>query len=119
LAKKNGENFVVKGSGKPLRQFIYSEDLARLMMRSLLEYDGKDSLILADEKEYSIGEVAGMIARAYGMEDRMVFDQSSADGQYKKTANVGKLKDGYGELKFVEMEEGIKSVVRWFIEKQN
>jgi GDP-L-fucose synthase len=115
LAKKNGENFVVKGSGKPLRQFIYSEDLARLMMWSLLEYEGKDSLILADEKEYSIGEVAGLIGRAFGMEERIVYDQSSADGQYRKTASNEKLKKLFGEFKFVNMEEKIKDVVEWFI----
>jgi GDP-L-fucose synthase len=115
LAKKNGENFVVKGSGKPLRQFIYSEDLARLMMWSLLEYEGKDSLILADEKEYSIGDVAGLIGRAFGMEERIVFDQSSADGQYRKTASNEKLKKLYGKFKFVNMEEKIKEVVEWFI----
>lgn len=120
LAKKDGENFVVKGSGKPLRQFIYSEDLARLMMWSLLEYKGKDSVILADEKEYSIGEVARMIAKAFGIEDRMVFDESFSDGQYKKTANVGKLRENYGvELKLRDIEDGVKSAVEWFIEIQN
>jgi GDP-L-fucose synthase len=115
LAKKNGENFVVKGSGKPLRQFIYSEDLARLMMWSLLEYQGKDSLILADEKEYTIGEVAGMIAKAFGIEDKMIFDENCADGQYKKTASTEKLKKLYGKYEFVNMEEKVKEVVEWFI----
>ena len=36
LAKQNNEKFVVRGTGKPLRQFIYSDDLARLMMKVLL-----------------------------------------------------------------------------------
>jgi GDP-L-fucose synthase len=114
LAKKNGENFVVRGSGKPLRQFIYSEDLARLMMWSLLSYDGKDSLILADEKEWSIEEVAGMIARAFGVEDKMVFDTSKEDGQYKKTASTEKLKKLYENFEFVDMDEKIVEVVEWF-----
>jgi GDP-L-fucose synthase len=116
LAKRDGTDFVVKGSGKPLRQFIYNEDLARLMMWSLLKYDGKDSLILADEKEWSIGEVAGMIARAFGMENRMVFDTSKEDGQFKKTASMEKLKKLYDGYQFVDMKEKIKGVVEWFCE---
>jgi GDP-L-fucose synthase len=114
LAKKEGTDFVVKGSGKPLRQFIYSEDLAKLMMWSLLEYDGKDSLILADEKEWSIGDVARMIACEFGMEDRMVFDTSKEDGQYRKTASTEKLNNiNHNEMK--DIKEGINDIVRWFL----
>jgi GDP-L-fucose synthase len=108
----------VKGSGKPLRQFIYSEDLAMLMMWSLLEYGDKDSIILADENEWSIGEVAGMIAKAFDMEDRIVFDISKEDGQYKKTASTEKLKKLYGEFEFVDMEKKISEVVEWFCRNQ-
>jgi len=115
LAKKEGIDFVVKGSGKPLRQFIYSEDLAKLMMWSLLEYGGKDSLILADEKESSIGEVAGMIARAFWMEDKMGFDTSKEDGQYRKTASTERLKKLFGEFEFVDMEKKIGEVVGWYL----
>ena len=114
LAKKEGTEFVVKGSGKPLRQFIYSEDLARLMMWSLLEYNGKDSLILADEKEYSIEDVAGIIADAFGMEDRMLFDKTKEDGQYKKTASTEKLKKLYENYIFVDIKEKIREVVKSF-----
>ena len=65
LAKQNKERFQVYGSGSPLRQFIYSIDLAKLLMWSLLEYHEKDSIILADreETEISIEQVARMIAR--------------------------------------------------------
>jgi GDP-L-fucose synthase len=114
LAKKNGENFVVRGSGNPLRQFIYSEDLARLIMWSLLEYEGSDSLILADKKEYGIGEVARMIAEAFGMEDKIIFDKSSEDGQFMKTASNEKLKKLYEEFEFKDLKKGMKEVIKWF-----
>lgn len=114
LAKRDGENFVVKGSGKPLRQFIYSEDLARLILWTLFEYKEKDSIILADETEWSIGDIARMIGCEFGMEDRIVFDTSQADGQFKKTACTGKLKKLYGDFRFVDMEEKINEVVEWF-----
>ena len=114
LAKRDGLDFVVKGSGTPLRQFIYSEDLAKLMIWCLLEYGDKESLILADEKEWSIGDVARMIARAFGMEDRIVFDSSKEDGQFRKTASTEKLKLCKDNYEFVELEDKIKEIIEWF-----
>lgn len=114
LSKRDGTDFVVRGSGKPLRQFIYSEDLARLMMWSLLEYNEKDSLILADEKEWSIGEVAGMIAKAFDMEDRIVFDTSKEDGQYKKTISCKKLCQANTYFTFSNFREKLIEIVSWF-----
>jgi GDP-L-fucose synthase len=46
LAQQKNEKFIVCGTGKPLRQFIYSIDLATLMMWTLEHYDSLDTLIL-------------------------------------------------------------------------
>ena len=51
IAKKNKETFVVCGSGKPLRQFIYSTDLARLMMWGLEYYNDNPKLFYKDEQD--------------------------------------------------------------------
>ena len=47
LAKQKGEPFVIRGTGKPLRQFIYSADLAKLIVWVLEHYTDKDSIILS------------------------------------------------------------------------
>ena len=65
LAKRDQKPFVIKGTGAPLRQFIYSKDLAQLLLWSLFRYDEKDSIILASEFEYSIRDVALMIAEKF------------------------------------------------------
>ena len=118
LNKKNNEDFVVKGTGKPLRQFIYSEDLAKLTMWVLEKYEEKDSIILSvsEKDEVSIEDVARQIAKCYDYEDRIVFDDSFSDGQYKKTADNSKLISLIGEYQFTEIEEGIKKSVEWFVE---
>merc|ERR1712100_781148 len=63
-AKKNNEDFVVWGTGKPLRQFIYSRDLARLFLWVLRSYDEREPIILSvgEEDEVSIADVAYMVA---------------------------------------------------------
>ena len=118
LAKQNNEKFMVWGSGKPLRQFIYSQDLGRLIMWVLEKYDEKDSIILSvgEKEEVSIEYVARQIAKAYDYEHMIDFDITKSDGQFKKTADNSKLMNLYGEYKFMNIEEGIKRSVNWFVE---
>lgn len=119
LNKKNNDNFVVRGSGKPLRQFIYSEDLAKLIMWVLEDYNENEPIILSvdEEDEVSIGDVATLIAKEFDYEEQMVYDTSFSDGQYKKTADNNKLKTLMREkFEFTGIEQGIKKTVEWFKE---
>ena len=117
LAKQNNEKFIVRGTGKPLRQFIYSEDLARLMMKVLEDYNDKESIILSvgEKDEVSIGDIARAIAKAYDYEHMMEFDSSYSDGQYKKTADNTKLMNFIKEYNFIDIDNGIYKSVEWFI----
>lgn len=65
---------MIAGSGRPLRQFIYSRDLARLMIWALREYDEVDPIILSvpEEDEVSIEYVASLIKKIVGYEGEMV-----------------------------------------------
>jgi len=95
MLKKNNEDFIVWGTGKPLRQFIYASDLARLFVWVLREYKEIEPIILSvgEEDEVSIKDVALMIAEASGFPlERIKFDTTKADGQFKKTASNKKLK---------------------------
>lgn len=121
LAKQNNEKFIVRGTGKPLRQFIYSTDLAKLMLWVLESYDEKDSIILSvgEEEEMSIGDVARLVAKEFDYEHMMAFDDSYSDGQFKKTADNSKLMSLYSDFKFTNMEEGMRNSVKWFIDHYN
>ncbi|KAJ8976600.1 hypothetical protein NQ317_005790 [Molorchus minor] len=94
IIQQGGESFTVMGTGKPLRQFIYSLDLARLFLWVLREYNEVEPIILSvDEKsETSIKELAEEIAKSYDFKGKIVFDTTKADGQYKKTASNAKLR---------------------------
>jgi len=121
LAKQRNEKFVVWGSGKPLRQFIYSLDLARLFLWVLRTYPQIDPIILSvgEEDEVSIRDVALMIADAYGFDrSRIEFDLTKSDGQYKKTASNTKLRSFLPEFKFTPIQQAIKESVDWFVKHQ-
>ena len=120
LAKQNNEDFVIRGSGKPLRQFIFSEDIAQLIM-IILENHNEDNIILSvpESEEKSIEYIANCIAQTFDYSDRIKFDTNYSDGQYKKTVSVQKLMNLIGEFKFTSLEDGIKKTVDWFINEKN
>ena len=119
LAKQENKPFTVCGTGKPLRQFIYSLDLAKLIMWSLLDYNEKSSIILSvsEDDEVSIGDVARLVAREFDYEHNMIFDTSYSDGQFKKTADNNKLKNLLPNFEFTNINIGIKKSVEWFKNK--
>jgi len=92
LAKRDKTDFVVWGSGKPLRQFIYSQDLGALLVWTLDHYDSEEPIILSvgEEDEISIGEVAKMIKDSMDFKGNLVFDTSKSDGQFKKNSQQQK-----------------------------
>lgn len=116
LAKQKEEPFIVAGSGTPLRQFIYSEDLAKLILWSLENYNDAEPIILSvpESDEKSINFVATSIAKKFNYENNMVFDKEKPDGQYKKTANNSKLLNLIKNFNFTPIEDGISKTIEWF-----
>ena len=131
LAKQQGMPLVVAGSGAPLRQFIYSRDLALLLIWTLEHYDatsddldlsaGAGSIILSVDPadEISIAQVVQCIANAIGFDNDIVYDTAQADGQLKKTADNAKFKRLYGAespFAFTSIRRGIQETVQWFVQ---
>ena len=117
LAKQTDQDFIIRGTGKPLRQFIFSLDLAKLIML-VFERDVTENIIVSvsQDQEVSIGKIGQIIADKFNYKDKIRFDNSYSDGQYKKTVSNAKLLELIGDFKFVSIEEGIEITVDWFIE---
>ena len=119
LAKESGQDFIVWGTGTPLRQFIYSRDLAKLTLWVLDNYHSPEPVILStnEEAEVAIKDVAFMIADAMGLpRDRVKFDTTKADGQFKKTASNKKLQSLYPDFPFTPMDKALNNTVKWFLD---
>jgi GDP-L-fucose synthase len=115
LAKQKSEPFVIAGTGTPLRQFIYSEDLAKLILWSLENYNDIEPIILSvsESEEKSINFVATCIAKKFNYVN-LIFDKEKPDGQFKKTANNSKLLGLINNFEFTPIELGISKTVEWF-----
>ena len=123
LAKKRhaaGEpgDFCIWGSGTPLRQFIYSEDLGALMVWTLRSYDSIEPLILSvpESAEVSIKEAAMSVVEGMRYNGEVIFDTSKSDGQHKKTACNDKLMGLHPEFKFTPFREAVAKTCKWFEE---
>lgn len=117
LAKKNNTPFTIWGSGTPLRQFIYSLDLAELTVWVMREYHEPEPITLSvdEEAEVAIKDVALAVAKAMEFEGEVVFDTSKADGQFKKTAANKKLRKHRPDYKFTSIQDGVQKSVDWFV----
>eukprot|EP00455_Lapot_gusevi_P018181 TRINITY_DN1986_c0_g2_i2.p1 TRINITY_DN1986_c0_g2~~TRINITY_DN1986_c0_g2_i2.p1 ORF type:complete len:323 (-),score=97.39 TRINITY_DN1986_c0_g2_i2:98-1066(-) len=118
LAKVNNTPLTVFGTGRPLRQFIYSLDLAKLFIWVLREYNEADPIILSVDEaaEVSIRDVVQHIVSAMEFTGPVIFDDTKSDGQYKKTASNAKLRTYIPDFQFTPIDQGIRDSVRWFVE---
>lgn len=119
LASQNNQEVTVAGTGKPLRQFLYSFDFARILLWMLDHYEDTQSLIVAPEEEISIGELTQLIAKKYDLsKERIYFNTIQSDGQYRKTASTQKLQSLL-KFEFTPIEEGLSNTIDWFVQNYN
>jgi len=116
-----GDTFTVMGTGTPLRQFIYSLDLARLLLWVLREYNEIDPIILSvdEEAEVSIKQLAEELVKAFDFQGKIVFDTTKSDGQFKKTASNKKLRKYLPDFQFTPFSQAIKESVNWYKENHD
>lgn len=116
LAMQNNEDLVVWGSGKPLREFIYSEDVAKLSEWALENYEEDEPIIFSTMEEVSIAELVDSIVKHMGFKGKVVWDKSKPDGQFKKPASNKKLLSYLPNYDFISLDEGMGRTVEWFKE---
>jgi len=116
LASREGDDFVVWGSGQPLREFVYSEDIARVSLRAL-ERELNGPVIVTSEKETSIKDVSLLLAEILGFEREIVFDTSRPEGQFRKPSSAEEMKIHFPNTEFTELEEGLRKTVDWFVSR--
>lgn len=109
-AKLNGDKEVtVWGSGKPMREFLYVDDLADACLFLMQDYDKEEWVNVGTGKDVTIAELAQTIKKITGFEGELVFDATKPDGTPRKLMDVSRLAHA-GWKYSVELEEGIKKV---------
>ena len=113
-AKVNGAPEVeLWGTGTPLREFLYVDDMADACVFLLENYDGEQHVNIGTGKEVTIKELAQTVKKAVGFEGEIVWNKDMPDGTPRKLTNVDKLHE-LGWVHKVELEEGVKLAYQWF-----
>ena len=121
LARENNKDFVVSGTGTAMRQFIYSEDLARIIVWAVHQSTEKQHQMYicspSITEEISIGSVASYIAEYFDYKNRMVYDTSFVDGQIRKTAsNEALLKAMQRNPTPTDFKDALHTTINWFVD---
>ena len=115
-AKENNEETVTLwGSGAPLREFLYVDDMADACVFLLENYSGEQHVNIGTGKELTIRELAELIKKTVGFEGEIVWDSGKPDGTPRKLTDVTKL-HSLGWMHKVELSEGVQLAYDWFKE---
>jgi GDP-L-fucose synthase len=118
-AKLNGNSPVnLWGSGSPMREFLYVEDLADAVKFSLQNKLGDNLYNVGTGKDLTIKELALLIQKTTGHQGEILWDASKPDGTPRKLMDVSKLSD-QGWTYSVVLEDGIQKTYDWFLANQD
>ena len=111
----NSKEVVVWGSGTPLREFLYSEDMADACIHLMDTYEGNDFFNIGTGKEITIKGLAEMVKEVVGYEGTLTFDSSKPDGTPRKLLDVTRLSEAGWKYK-TELRDGIEKAYKWYVE---
>lgn len=115
------------GTGKPLREFLWSEEMADACVYIMERVDFKDTFQEGDKeirnchinigtgKELTIAELAQLIVKETGYTGQVVFNPEKPDGTMRKLTDVSKLHN-LGWHHKIEIDEGVHRMYRWYLE---
>ena len=116
--KKGDKEFVVWGTGSPIREWAYIDDFIEVLVRCL-KIEGQEYPVnMGQEKGYSIADSAKLIKKACNFKGDIVFDTKYKDGDPVKIVNGDKFNELFKEFKFFDHYQGIKNTVKYYKEKK-
>ena len=107
-AKNNGsKEVVIWGTGSPMREFLYADDLADACYYLMENYNEPNLINIGTGEDLTIKDLALAVKKTVGFEGELVFDTSKPDGTPRKLMDVSKLHN-LGWKHQIELEEGLK-----------
>jgi GDP-L-fucose synthase len=120
-AKKNNTSLEVYGTGSAIRQFLYADDLAKVIIH-FIDYEfssqcNEISVIVSppESDEISIKDLIHTICDIYEFDTtNIIYNTNYSDGQYKKTTNDNEIKKYIKDIQFTPLKEGLQHTISYF-----
>ena len=117
-AKNNGgKEVVVWGTGKPMREFLYVDDLAEACYFLMENYNEPGAINVGTGSDITIADLAHLVKKIVGFEGEIVFDTSKPDGTPKKQLDVSRINQ-LGWKATTELEAGIRKAYSSFLDQE-
>ncbi len=117
--KQGKDKVLLWGTGSPLREFLYSDDLAQACIMIMEKYSAADIgefVNIGAGKDISIKEIAEIVCETVGFSGNIRWDTSKPDGTPKKQLNISRIKNLGWEPK-IDIKTGIQKFYDWYLEK--
>ncbi len=105
---------VLWGTGKPLREFLYVDDLADALLHLMKNYSDETHVNIGTGEDLSIHELATLIREVVGYQGKIVYDTDKPDGTPRKLLDVGRLHQSGWKHK-TSLRQGIEQVYSWYL----
>ena len=113
--RSGSHEFPIWGTGSPIREWIYVDDVANLMNLALsAQIDSTKPINLAQQEGASIKASAELIAKAIGYKGDLVFQPQYQDGAPKKILDAAQFQQVFPNYTFVDHYEGIQATVEYY-----
>ena len=119
LARENKTDFEIWGTGNPLREFIFSKDVAKLTEWVLNNYEENEPIILSTSEEISIKDVTDIIVELMNFKGNVKWNSSKPDGQFRKPSDNSKIKTYLPNFQFTPLYDGLKETIEFFERNYN
>ena len=117
-AKENNlPSVVCFGDGTPIREFMFSDDLADGLLFLMNHYNDPEIINIGPNREVSIRELSNIISDLVGYDGEIVWDTSKPNGMMRKSLDTSKM-DSLGWFAKTSLEDGLKETINWYLENR-
>jgi GDP-L-fucose synthase len=113
-AKLRNEKVTLFGDGTPTREFLYVDDLAEALIFLMNTCNDPDHINIGSGEEYSIKELAGMVAETVGYNGEIEWDVSKPNGTPRRKLDIEKI-SGLGWKPQRSIQDGLLTTYDWFL----
>lgn len=114
--EENHGEVVVWGSGKPLREFLYVDDLAEALIFLMENYSEEETINVGSGEDLTITDLATKVAVSVGFHNHIRFDPTKPDGTPRKLLDISRIKELGWESR-TSIEEGLNITYQWFCQQ--
>ena len=114
-AKLRNTSVELWGDGKPIREFTYARDIAKIILFLMDEYNEPDPINIGNTDSLSIGNLAASIKSVVGLEHPIEWNSDQLSGQHKKPSTNDRLINiGFNKSEYTKIETGLSETYDWF-----